>query len=147
MEDEDELSVMPADEMPDAVEEKIQLPADETVTAKWQELAAAQAAQPRLANALASAKLDIKEENGMKVVDFAVTNEAQKKWIEDRILRTLESQFSKLLDCPHIRLNPTVVPEEQLEERKYMPAEKAQDLIGKNAEVRSLVTDLGLDIK
>ena len=147
MEDEDELSVMPADEMPDAVEEKIQLPADETVTAKWQELAAAQTAQPRLANAMACARLDIREEGGTKIVEFAVTNEAQKKWIEERILRTLENQFSKLLDCPHVRLIPTVVPEEQQEERKYMPAEKAQDLLERNAEVRALVTDLGLDIK
>ena len=146
MEDEDELTVMPADEAPEAVAAVV-LPGDELVAEKWKELAAAQTAQPRLANAMACARLDIREEGGTKIVEFAVTNEAQKKWIEERILRTLENQFSKLLDCPHVRLIPTVVPEEQQEERKYMPAEKAQDLLERNAEVRALVTDLGLDIK
>ena len=124
-----------------------ELPGDDVIIARWQDLAAAQSAQPRLANALSSAKLNIREEAGVKVVEFAVTNEAQKKWIEERILRSLESQFSKLLSCGRIRLEPTVVPEEAREERKYMPAEKAEDLMSRNEEVRNLVTDLGLDIK
>ena len=124
-----------------------ELPGDDVIIARWQDLAAAQNAQPRLANALSSAKLNIREEAGVKVVEFAVTNEAQKKWIEERILRSLESQFSKLLSCGRIRLEPTVVPEEAREERKYMPAEKAEDLMSRNEEVRNLVTDLGLDIK
>ena len=40
-----------------------------------------------------------------------------------------------------------MVPEEVQEEKKYMPAEKAEDLMSRNEEVRNLVTDLGLDIK
>ncbi|MDO5320831.1 MAG: DNA polymerase III subunit gamma/tau [Bacteroidia bacterium] len=142
--DEEEISVEPVEEK---VEKAEALPGDDVIADKWQELAAAQSAQPRLSNALSSAKLNIREDAGVKVVEFAVTNEAQKKWIEERILRTLESQFSKILSCGKIRLEPTVVPEEAQEEKKYMPAEKAEDLISRNEEVRNLVTDLGLDVK
>ncbi len=132
-------------------EEKVEkveaLPEDDVIVEKWQDLAAAQSTQPRLANALSSAKLNIREDGGVKVVGFAVTNEAQKKWIEERMLRTLESQFSRMLSCGRIRLEPAVVPEEVQEEKKYMPSEKAEDLMSRNEEVRNLVTDLGLDIK
>lgn len=142
--DEKEDEAAPVEAKAEKAEE---LPSDDVIAAKWQELAAAQSTQPRLANALSSAKLNMREDAGVKVVEFAVTNEAQKKWIEERILRTLESQFSKILSCGKIRLEPTVVPEEAQEERKYMPAEKAEDLISRNEEVRNLVTDLGLDVK
>ena len=103
--------------------------------------------QPRLASALANAQLSFREEDGRKVVDFTVTNEAQKKWIEERILRDLEARFAKLTACTCIRLEPTVLPEEEQGPRIYMPAEKAEDLMSKNEEVRRLVVDLGLDIK
>ena len=42
---------------------------------------------------------------------------------------------------------PTVVPEEVQENRIYMPGEKAEDLMGRNSEVKDLVIDLGLEIK
>ena len=76
-----------------------------------------------------------------------MTNEAQKKWIEERILRDLEGRFAKLTDSGRIRLEPVVLPEEEQGPRIYMPTEKAEDLMSKNEEVRHLVVDLGLDIK
>lgn len=149
LEDEEEISIELSDDKTAKAEEpkKPELPSDEVVTAKWQDLAQLQNAQPRLANALAHSKLSFRVEDDVKIVEFAVVNEAQKKWIEDRILRNLEAQFSKLLDCGRIRLVPTVIPEEEQEEVKYMPSEKAEDLMSKNAEVRNLVSDLGLDIR
>ena len=123
------------------------LPSDEVLTAKWKELAALYGGQPRLANALANAVLAFREEEGRKVVDFSVTNEAQKKWIEERILRDLEDKLAGLAGCGRIRLEPFVVPEEEQGPRIYMPTEKAEDLMSKNEEVRNLVVDLGLDIK
>ena len=141
----DEPEVMPA-----AQEEKKgaeAFPEDEALTAKWKELAAMYGSQPRLANALANAQLSFHEESDRKVVSFTVTNEAQKKWIEDRILRDLESKFVVLTGCSRIRLEPAVLPEEEQGPRIYMPTEKAEDLMSKNEEVRNLVVDLGLDIK
>ena len=141
---EEEPEVMPAAE--ETVAEKA-LPEDDELAAKWKDLAAQYAGQPRLANALANANLSFGEADGRKVVSFTVTNEAQKKWIEERILRDLEARFSKIVDCGRIRLEPVVVPEEEQGKRIYMPSEKAEDLMSKNEEVRNLVVDLGLDIK
>ena len=101
----------------------------------------------RSANALANATLQCREEDGRKVIGFSVTNEAQKKWIEERILRDLEDRFAKLTGCGRIRLEPSVVAEEEQGPRIYMPTEKAADLMSKNEEVRKLVVDLALDIK
>ncbi|MCR5840691.1 MAG: hypothetical protein K6G86_01285 [Bacteroidales bacterium] len=124
-----------------------QFPSDEVLAGKWKDLAAMYASQPRLANALANAQLSFREEAGRKVVSFTVTNEAQKKWIEERILRDLEGKFAGLSGCGRIRLEPAVLPEEEQAPRIYMPTEKAEDLMSKNEEVRNLVVDLGLDIK
>ncbi|MBR4525178.1 MAG: DNA polymerase III subunit gamma/tau [Bacteroidales bacterium] len=146
--DEDEPEVMPAAEAKAAAPEKPEeLPEDGVLAGKWKELATQYASQPRLANALSNANLSFREEDGRKVVSFTVTNEAQKKWIEERILRDLEGKFARLADCGRLRLEPTVVPEEEQGKKIYLPSEKAEDLMSKNEEVRNLVVDLGLDIK
>ena len=145
--DEDEPEVMPASGPEVAGEKPEGLPEDGVLAGKWKDLAGMYASQPRLANALSNANLEFREEDGRKVVAFTVTNEAQKKWIEERILRDLEGKFARLTGCGKIRLEPTVPPEEEQEKRIYMPSEKAEDLMSKNEEVRNLVIDLGLDIK
>ena len=99
---EDEPEVMPASE--EVSEGEKALPGDEELAAKWTDLAAQYTGQPRLANALTNANLSFGEEAGRKVVYFTVTNEAQKKWIEERILRDLEGKFARLTDCGRIRL-------------------------------------------
>ncbi len=141
---EDEPEVMPASTP--APQEQA-LPADDVLSEKWKELSAQYGGQPRLANALANAVLSFREEDGRKVISFTVTNEAQKKWIEERMLRDLEGRYAKLCDCGKIRLEPVVPQEEEQAPRIYMPTEKAEDLMSKNEEVRNLVVDLGLDIK
>lgn len=123
------------------------LPTDETIKANWQALAASYNYLPRLANALSHSKLAFREEEGVKIVEFALVNDAQRGWIQSNMLRDIEARFCQIMDCGKIRLIPTVVPEEEQEELKYMPSEKAEDLMSKNAEVRNLVTDLGLDIR
>ncbi len=133
-----------------AVEEKTQqeaLPEDDLLRSKWEELAAAYSDRPRLASTLSKSTLKISEEEGRKTVEFTLTNEAQKRWIEEKILRELEKKYCSLAGSAAIRLAPSVLPEEQKEDVKYMPAEKAEDLMGKNEEVRNLVTDLSLDVK
>ena len=123
------------------------LPDDETVKSKWQELAAMYTSQPRLANALSGAKLEIQKTEDSLVVSFAVVNEAQKNWIAEKKLRELEDRFRKLTDCTRLRLEPCVIPEDEQEDKIYMPQEKAKDLMSKNAEVGELVKDLALDIR
>ena len=126
--------------------EEAPLPADESILDKWKDLVA-QTTQPRLANALGNAKLAVREEDGRKVVSFTVTNEAQKKWIEERMLRSLEDSFCRIVGSGKLRLEPAVAPEEDTAPKIYMPAEKAEDLISRNEEFKNFVIDFGLDIK
>lgn len=142
-EDDDAPAVAPVEEV--AAVEKVVLPDDAALEAGWRQLASMQS-QPRLANALSTARLEFREEEGVKNIDFYVTNEAQKRWIEERILRSLEGQYQKLMGCDKLRLNPTVQAEEQTE-IIYTPVEKARDLMSKNKEVAVFMADFGLDIK
>ena len=123
-----------------------QLPSDDKIREKWPELVKECAAgKPRLENALANAALSFEESDGFKTVSFEVTNEAQKKWIENGLLRTMENSFARILGNGKVRLGITVKPSEQIEKKVYMPAEKAQELMNTNPEVLHLVKDLGLD--
>jgi DNA polymerase-3 subunit gamma/tau len=123
------------------------LPSTEEVQAKWTELAATYTAQPRLSGALATARLDVLQEDGMLKVSFALVSKAQRDWIAEKKLRELEDRFSAMLGCQSLRLYPEVLPEEQQEKKIYMPVEKAQDLMRRNSEVNELVKDLALDIR
>ncbi len=144
-------SLMSADDKPQEEAAEVSgetvLPSEELIREKWTELPGRFASQPRLASALAKSAITISDEPGRKLVEFSVTNEAQKKWIEEKVLRDLEREFCALISNRAVRLAPSVIPEEQKEDVKYMPAEKAEDLIGRNEEVRNLVVDLSLDVK
>ena len=122
------------------------LPTDDTIREKWPELVKECAAgKARLHNALSTTTLTMEESEGFKNVSFEVTNEAQKKWIEDGLLRTMENSFARILGNGKVRLYVTVKPSEEVEKKVYMPAEKAQELMNSNPEVLHLVKDLGLD--
>lgn len=125
----------------------VELPSDEVMESGWKKLAEGYSDKPRLSNALSNARLEFSQEDGHEVVSFSVTNEAQRKWIEDKMLRELEVKMCELVSCKALRLRPFVIPEEELPDKKYMPKDKAEDLVRNNAEVRSLVTDLQLDVK
>ena len=143
--DDEEITVELAPE--ESQEPQAKLPDAETLSAKWLELAASFSSQPRLANALSGSKLEASEQDGRPVVSFSLVNEAQKNWIAEKKLRELEDRFRKLTDCPSLRLEPVVIPEEEHEEKVYLPQEKAMDLMSKNTEVGELVKDLALDIR
>ena len=130
----------------DATKE-VTLPADETVRLKWKDLAGQYSAKPRLANMLSSGNINLSEENGVKVVEFFVTNEAQKQWIEEKMLRELEGRLRELTGCQKVNVIVSVTPMEEVEKVPYMPEEKAKDLMEKNPEVRAFVADMGLDTK
>ena len=130
-----------------AVEEAGKLPEDALVVEKWKEMASQYADKPRLASTIANGTVNVREENGVKVVDFVVKNEAQKLWIEEKLLRDLEGRLRGLLACNKVNIVVSVVPEEEVEKVPYMPEEKAKDLMDKNPDVRAFVADLGLDTK
>ena len=127
----------------------VPLPSDEELKAKWPELAQLYAAkQPRLASMLSSSALTITSDGEYKTVVFRVVNEAQKDWVESKLLHDLEGNYRKLTGSMKIYLRVEITPEEAVQEKvAYMPSDQAKELMAKNDEVKSLVQDLGLDIK
>ena len=124
------------------------IPENEEITGRWKELVAkVSAGRPRLENTLAGAGLSVSQENGYKLLTFEVINDAQKGWIEEKILRDLEKEYCTMLGTKLLHLAVAVRPPEEVENRIYMPEEKAQDLMDRNPEVRNLVKELGLDTK
>ena len=121
------------------------IPEDGDILARWPELAQQNASRPRLANALANAKLSITPDADGKTLTFTVTNEAQKNWIASNLLHSLEGAFQKLVGSGKVRL---LVEAAQFvtEEKIYLPSEQAKDLMSKNEEVKNLVVDLELDV-
>ena len=124
------------------------LPSEEKVREKWKALSAQYADKPRRASTLETGKLEVREESGVCVVDFSVNNAAQKQWIEERLLRDMETRLRDLLSCRRVNIVISLIPVQENEEAKpYMPEEKARDLMDKNPEVRAFVADLALDTK
>ena len=124
-----------------------ELPSDEVLSEKWQELAGQYSDKPRLASTLSNATLEMAEEDGRKVATALVMNVSQKQWIEERLLHELEGRFQKLCGSPRVALRIGVVPDTEKKEVLYTNAEKAQYLMSQNGDVKNLITDLGLDIK
>ena len=130
-----------------AQQESAALPDDELVRLKWRELAGQYSSKPRLASMLSGGSIKLTEEGGLKLVEFFVTNEAQKQWVEEKMLRELEKKLRDLLGCAKVNVTVSVTPMEEIENKPYMPEDKAKDLMDKNPEVRAFVVDMGLDTK
>ena len=136
----------PATEAVAAVETPI--PDDETLKSKWPELASFYSDKPRLASMLTSTTIKIEESEDAKTVIFRVVNDAQKDWVESKLLHELEGNYRKIVGSMKVYLRVTVTPDDAPEQKKiYMPSEQATELMKNNEEVKNLVKDLELDIK
>ena len=136
----------PATEAVSAVETPI--PDDETLKSKWPELASFYSDKPRLASMLTSTTIKIEESEDAKTVIFRVVNDAQKDWVESKLLHELEGNYRKIVGSMKVYLRVTVTPDDAPEQKKiYMPSEQATELMKNNEEVKNLVKDLELDIK
>ena len=124
------------------------VPSDEHVDAKWPELAKLYGDKPRLASMLSTTTLDMKEADGFKTVTFFVVNDAQKEWVESKLLHELEGNFRKVVGSAKVYLRVAVSPDDTPQEKKiYMPGDQAAELMKENEQVKNLVKDLELDIK
>ena len=123
-------------------------PSDEALRAKWPDLAKLYGDKPRLASMLTTTSLVIEEADGFKTVTFHVVNDAQKEWVESKLLHELEGNYRKVAGSMKIYLRVKVMPDDAPQEKKiYMPSDQAKELMSQNDEVKSLVKDLELDIK
>ena len=123
-------------------------PSEELLKAKWPELAQAYAAkQPRLASMLNTTTLKIEGNDDQRLITFMVDNDAQKNWVESKLLHDLEGRFRVIVASSRVSLRVAVTPAEAVKRVAYMPEEKAKELMAENEEVKNLVKDLGLDVK
>lgn len=123
------------------------MPEDAEITGHWQKLPEQYRSRPRLYSTLATTKLNVKEMDGYKLLEFYVMNLAQKNWVEQELLRELEDKLQKSLGTKRVRLAVEVIPEEKVEKKIYMPEDKAKAMMAGNEEIRNLVKDLDLDVK
>ena len=123
-------------------------PSDDVLNAKWPELSKQYADKPRLASMLSSTTLTITGNDESKIVVFRVVNEAQKDWVESKLLHELEGRYRALVGSMKVYLRVDVAPDDAPEQKKvYMPSDQAKELMDQNAEVKSLVKDFELEIK
>ncbi len=123
------------------------LPSDDELLAHWPSLAALYNSKPRLYSMLSTSKLSVSEAEGKKTITFQVVNQAQKEWVETKLLHELEANFRRLCGVDAVLLSVEVIPMEETGPAAYMPSDKAKVLMGENDNVKSFVKDLGLDIK
>ena len=123
------------------------MPENAEITGHWQKLPEQYRSRPRLYSTLATTKLNVKEMDGYKLLEFYVMNLAQKTWVEQELLRELEEKLQKSLGTKRVRLAVEVIPEEKVEKKIYMPEDKAKAMMAGNEEIRNLVKDLDLDVK
>ena len=123
------------------------IPENAEITGHWQKLPEQYRSRPRLYSTLATTKLNVKEMDGYKLLEFYVMNLAQKTWVEQELLRELEDKLQKSLGTKRVRLAVEVIPEEVVEKKIYMPEDKAKAMMAGNEEIRNLVKDLDLDVK
>ena len=142
-------SVMEDPQEAAVVQEKSEeIPSDEHVNAKWPELAKLYGDKPRLASMLTTTTLNMSEADGFKTVTFFVVNDAQKDWVESKLLHELEGNFRKVVGSAKVYLRVAVSPDDTPQEKKiYMPSDQAAELMRENEQVKNLVKDLELDIK
>lgn len=140
--DDIEVEIMPTDDGPASGG----LPSEESIKEKWSSILEMFKTQPRLQNALGCRDLKFADKDGKRIVTVTVFNEAQKKWIEENSLRKIESELQKLVSSKLVQVLIDTEPQDNTERVIYTAAEKAQDLMSKNEEFRTLVGSLELDV-
>ena len=123
------------------------LPSDDDLRDAWIKVADSYVqTQPRLAVAMKKATLELSGDDNSRQLLFQVENVSQQSWIKEKKLLEMEGKLQEALSCKKVRLEVGVKPYVEQPKEKYLPSEKAQDLMEKNEEFKNLVIDLGLDI-
>jgi chromosomal replication initiation ATPase DnaA len=92
--------------------------------------------------------LEITGDDIARIVVFEVVSQAQKDWVESKLLYDLEGYLRVMLKTTKIYLRVSVRPDDApVTKVPYVPSEKEGELMKTNPEVNSLVKDLGLEIK
>ena len=140
-------SMMGADAKPVEQEKDDKAPSEDALKSKWPALAKEYESKPRLASMLTTTTINVTGDDSSRTVTFMVVNEAQKDWVESKLLHDLEGRYRRIVGSSKVYLRVDIQPSEAQEQKVYMPSDKAKELMSENDEVKNLVKDLGLDIK
>ena len=140
-------SMMNAETKPVEQEVKENAPAEDFLMTKWPDLAKEYESKPRLASMLGTTTISVSGDEESRTVTFQVVNEAQKDWVESKLLHDLEGRYRRIVGSSKVYLRVDVMPDDTPQPKVYMPSDKAKELMSENDEVKNLVKDLGLDIK
>ena len=142
-----EVALSETVEVDPQVVEGDRIPTEDEIRAKWQEMAKEfKDKRPRLAIAISEAELRFAEVDGIMKVTFVVSNEAQKKWIVEKLLRNLEAELQQKLASSKVGLLIDVAAVEEAGKKQFTQKEKAQALASANPEVFNFIKDMDLDV-
>ena len=110
----------------------------------WAKMAQSESAMPRLSTTISQTAPVLSGENQIL---FKVKNELQKNWIAQHCKARLVEFLRVNLNNKDISLEIEVTPDEEVEEKLYMPQQKADFLKANNPEVKNIVDDLNLELK
>lgn len=110
----------------------------------WVLMAQSETSLPRLSTTISQTEPQIK---GERSILFPVKNELQKNWIEKNCKMRLVEFLRNNLNNGKITLDIEVIPDDQIEEKMYMPHEKAKYITENYPEANELKNDLKLELK
>ena len=116
------------------------------LTQAWKEMMTSHYAdKPRLCLHLTSTPLTFETEGESLMILFDVANDAQKQWLEIKMIPEMTEIFKSITGINEISIKPIVKEPEEI--RVYQPPLRGAISLEDMNEVKSIVKDLEIDIK
>lgn len=116
------------------------------LTRAWKDMMTSHYAdKPRLCLHLTSTPLTFETEGESLMIVFDVANDAQKQWLEIKMIPEMTEIFKSITGINEISIKPIVKEPEEI--RVYQPPLRGAVSLEDMNEVKSIVKDLEIDIK
>ena len=120
----------------------------EYLTKVWKEdFAAHYSDKPKLNSVLTSVSLTFEVEGERVKIIFPVANEAQKMWLELKMIPEMTEYFKSITGIQELSILPFISEIEEKDSRIYYPSPTPPSLPEEIVCLKSLIKDLELDIK
>ena len=120
----------------------------ECLTKVWKEdFAAHYSDKPKLNSVLTSVSLTFEVEGERVKIIFPVANEAQKMWLELKMIPEMTEYFKSITGIQELSILPFISEIEEKDLRIYYPSPTPPSLPEEIVCLKSLIKDLELDIK
>ena len=120
----------------------------EDLTKVWKEdFAAHYSDKPKLYSVLTTVSLTFEVEGERVKIIFPVANEAQKMWLELKMIPEMTEYFKSITGIQELSILPFISEIEEKDSRIYYPSPTPPSLPEEIVCLKSLIKDLELDIK